>query len=135
MKTAWIAQILGYAGLIPFVFLALDPLLTGFISAPLARLSLLSYGAIILSFLGGIIWGRSLDNPQAGGAMIVSVVLSLAGWGAILWLGPEAFWVLAVGFGAALFYDMGGNLPPWFRRLRIHLSIGAALAMIVGALT
>ncbi len=135
MNTVRTAQVLGYAGLIPFVVLALDPLVTNYFSAPLARLWLLAYGAVILSFLGGIMWGRCLTEPEAGVSMIVSILISLAGWGAVMLLGPEAFWLLAGGFVAALAWDMAADLPPWFRQLRIHLSIGAILAMVVGALT
>ncbi len=135
MNTEKTAQFLGYAGLIPFVVLALDLLVTGYFPAPLARLWLLAYGAVILSFLGGIVWGRCLQEPEAGVSMIVSILISLIGWGAILLLGPEAFWLLSAGFVAALAWDLRSDLPPWFRRLRIHLSIGAIFAMIVGALT
>lgn len=135
MNTARVAQGLGYAGLIPFVVLALDPLVTGYLSAPLARLWLLGYGAVILSFLGGIVWGRSLDKPAAGIAMGVSILISLTAWAALVLIGPEAFWILAAGFIAALAYDLGSDLPPWFRRLRIHLTLGAALAMVIGATT
>ncbi len=135
MKTGRTAQALGYAGLIPFAALALDALVTGFVAAPLARMWLLAYGAVILSFLGGIMWGRCLNEPEAGATLIVSILISLAGWSAILLSGPAAFWLLAGGFAAALAWDMGAALPPWFRRLRIHLSIGAILAMIAGAFT
>ena len=135
MNTARTAQVLGYAGLIPFIVLALDPLTIQYFPPPLARLWLLGYGAVILSFLGGIVWGRSLEKPGAGLAMIVSIVFSLAAWGALTLIGPEAFWILAVGFAAALVWDFGADLPPWFRRLRIHLSIGAILAMVLGATT
>jgi hypothetical protein len=135
VNTAKTAQALGYAGLIPFAVLALDPLTLEYFSPPLARLWLLGYGAVILSFLGGIVWGRNLSEPDAGIAMIVSILISLAGWGAFLLIGPEAFWLLAAGFVASLVYDMGSGLPDWFRRLRIHLSIGAIAAMVIGATT
>ena len=135
MNTARIALALGYAGLIPFVVLAIDPLTTQYFAPPLARLWLLGYGAVILSFLGGIVWGRSLERPEAGVAMIVSILISLAAWAALVLIGQEAFWILAAGFAGALAYDMGAGLPPWFRRLRVHLSIGAILAMLAGALT
>ena len=134
MNTIRTAQALGYAGLIPFAILSLDPLVTQVFPAPVARLWLLGYGAVILSFLGGIVWGRVFDKPQAGVALIVSILTSLLGWASLLRLGPEGFAILAIGFLLALVYDMGADLPPWFRRLRIHLSIGAILAMILGAL-
>lgn len=135
MDTVRTAQILGYAGLIPFAFLAIDPLTTQYFAPPLARLWLLGYGAVILSFLGGIVWGRALEKPGAGGAMIVSIVISLVAWAALVLIGQEAFWILAAGFAGALAYDRGAGLPDWFRRLRLHLSLGAILAMLAGALT
>ncbi len=136
MNTQKTAQALGYAGLIPFAVLALDPLLFQYLSPPLASLWLLFYGAVILSFLGGIVWGRSLREPDAGIAMIVSILISLAGWGALLLIGqPSAFWLLAGAFVFALIYDFRADLPPWFRRLRLHLSIGAIAAMVIGAIT
>jgi len=135
MNTARTARILGYAGLIPFLVLAFDPLTTEYFSPPLARLWLLGYGAVILSFLGGIVWGRSLDKPEAGIAMIVSILISLVAWAAFILIGAEAFWILAGGFAVALAYDLGADLPPWFRQLRIHLTIGAVIAMVVGAVT
>lgn len=134
MNTVRTAQVLGYAGLIPFVVLALDILVVAYFG-PIARLCLLAYGAVILSFLGGTIWGRCLREPEAGVSMIVSILPSLAGWFAVLQLGSEAFWIVAAGVAATLAWDIASDLPPWFRRLRIHLSIGAILAMIVGALT
>ncbi len=133
MDTARTAQVLGYAGLIPFAGLALDPLTTQVLSPPIAGLWLLGYGTVILSFLGGIVWGRSLDRPEAGVAMIIAILISLAAWVAFIRVGQEGFWILAAGFVAALAYDLGSDLPPWFRRLRIHLTIGATLAMIIGA--
>jgi uncharacterized membrane protein len=134
MNTEKTALALGYAGLIPFAVLAIDPLTTQVIDPFLSRLWLLSYGAVILSFLGGIMWGRAMREPEAGGTLVLSILISLAGWGALLLLGAEAFWLLAVAFVVALVIDLRADLPPWFRRLRIHLSIGAILAMLAGAL-
>ena len=58
--TERLIQRLGYAGLIPFVLLALllwivDPALVPFVALALA-----AYGAAIVSFLGGIHWGVGL---------------------------------------------------------------------------
>jgi hypothetical protein len=53
---------LGYAGLIPFVFLALCLWLVGPDLHPYVALSMQGYGAVIVSFLGGIHWGVGFRN-------------------------------------------------------------------------
>jgi hypothetical protein len=60
------AWALGLAGLIPFVALALLVALNPRIKEEAAS-ALLAYGAIILSFLGGIRWGFTvLEEGTAG---------------------------------------------------------------------
>ncbi|MFM7001541.1 MAG: DUF3429 domain-containing protein, partial [Limnohabitans sp.] len=60
---------LGFAGLIPFVFLALCLWLVGPELHPYVALSMQGYGAVIVSFLGGIHWGvgfrNALTEPNA----------------------------------------------------------------------
>ncbi len=72
------AKILTYLGTIPFIFSSLflffmagDP----FLSA-LFRAVLIGYGAVILSFLGGIHWGISFagtHNPVENKQLVLSV--------------------------------------------------------------
>ena len=56
------AHRLGYAGLIPFVFLALCLWAAGPELHPYVALSMQGYGAVIVSFLGGIHWGVGFRN-------------------------------------------------------------------------
>ena len=60
IKTVLIARVLGYGGALPFLFGAVaasqQVAILGFAPTHL----LLSYGAVILSFLGGLHWGLSL---------------------------------------------------------------------------
>lgn len=132
MNTEKTALALGYAGLIPFVALALAPLI-GVTPAGVSTSWLLAYAAVILSFLGGIIWGRVLHDFQVGAALIISILVSLAGWVALLIGGASGLILCAIAFAATLVYDLSGQLPPWFRRLRIHLTLGAIGSTLIGA--
>ena len=59
----WAAR-LGYAGLLPFVFLAVAAWLAPLaLRAPAAQ-ALLAYGATIASFLGAIHWGLAMREPM-----------------------------------------------------------------------
>jgi hypothetical protein len=83
---------LTYAGLIPFIGLALTVQLA---SAPLNYLaaeSLASYGAIIAAFMGALHWGANLDNLgnlsvsnrwQERNAWLWSVMPALIAWVAL----------------------------------------------------
>lgn len=140
---------LGLAGLIPFWALALAGLV---LPSPLGldphalTLALCAYGAVIASFLGGIRWGLSVARPGGGAPFdyAVSVLPSLLAWAALLWatLAPShgraaalALAVVLLGLGV-LDQDTvrRGLAPRWFGTLRLILSGGAGLAMLVGAL-
>jgi Protein of unknown function (DUF3429) len=82
----WARQ-LGYAGLIPFVALAVAVWLVqpqG--SRSMAGPALLAYAVTIVSFLGGIHWGLVMRQTDAQplSALAWGVVPSLIGWLAIL---------------------------------------------------
>jgi hypothetical protein len=100
-----------------------------------AGLVLLVYGAVILSFLGGLRWGAEItarDEAPRAGVLVLSVLGSLAGWGIVLWafFGGAGWPVFAAGAGLHLLHglwDVGaGGLPGWMRRARV---IGAACAV------
>ena len=134
---------LGAAGLIPYWGLAvalLGGVDLGFGAGALA-FALAAYGALILSFLGGVRWGIALGMEEEGPAKrgyFISVVPALLAWAA-LGLPPGAqLWMLA-GLHVALgLLDYGlvcrEEAPEWYGRLRLALAGAAALALIVGAL-
>lgn len=130
------ALALGLAGLIPFF----GPVAVIWVGpagwASVAVTLLFGYGAVILSFLGGVHWGRALAGdsaaPVAWGRLIWSVAPSLIGW-ALLFLPPaQAALGFAVAFAAAFFVDMravaGGVFPPWYGTLRKILTVGVLTA-------
>jgi hypothetical protein len=83
MKNAAVINCLGYAGLIPFLAAASAMLgdYTLFQSSP--ALIFLTYSAIILSFLGGTLWGKArelADGYLSAGLLLLSNVLALTAW-------------------------------------------------------
>lgn len=132
------AAVLGLAGLIPFVATALLAL-RGEPSAGWATFALLAYGAVILSFLGGIHWGLALARPAPPGfhQLGIGVLPSLAAWAGLLIGGVAGLLLLIAAFMALLAVDLGlardGGAPPWFARLRLLLTsaVCACLLLVV----
>jgi hypothetical protein len=133
---AW-ARPLGYAGLIPFVACALLMLAVPEAGTrDAAGRALLGYGAVILSFLGGVHWGMVLRGaaPQrAGGLLAGGVVPSLVGWVALLLPFERAAAVLVAGFGLFWLYEhrvLGpAVLPQDYLALRRWLTLGVVASM------
>jgi Protein of unknown function (DUF3429) len=133
------AAILGAAGLLPFVACAVQiatgqPLGPKLIGPALYALTI--YGAIILSFLGGIQWGMavaSADRSDGWRRYGMSVVPSVVGWAGV-WVGGRAGLItLAAGIGAWAFYEVWstglGEAPAWYGRLRAILSVVAVASL------
>jgi hypothetical protein len=132
------ALLLGLAGLIPFVAGALSlwvalPLLTPGHGQSLV----IGYGAIILSFLGGIRWGTAIgpyDTRRQAVEFSASVLGSLAGLAAIFIPPVPALTLLIAGFLMQALWDVtsveAGRLPSWFGKLRMLLTAGAVISLI-----
>jgi hypothetical protein len=110
-----LAVVLGVAGLIPFVVCGLGALSVDVATATRMMAALIGYGAVILSFLGGVHWGFAFSadapEPPAGnrlmrGRLVLGVLPSLIGWFALLLqvmlLSWTALAVLIAGFIATL---------------------------------
>jgi hypothetical protein len=131
------ALLLGLAGLIPFLggAAALWAMLPGV--APERGLQLIiAYGAIILSFLGGIRWGTAIgpyDPRRQGLEFAASVLGSLAGLAAIFIPAVPALTLLIAGFLMQALWDVtsveSGRLPAWFGKLRMLLTAGAVISL------
>lgn len=139
------ARLLGLAGLLPqlaavAVLLSRDPDLR-FAAIALGY----AYGALILSFLGGLWWGLAARaEPAPAWLWVAAVAPSLVAVGSAVpwavggeWPGPSL-----VILGAALIAALGvdrrlqtiGIAPPWWLALRIPLSVGLGTLTIVIAL-
>lgn len=134
------ALLLGAAGLVPFVGLAL--LSAGNPASSVTLLSALaSYAAVILSFIGALHWGYAVHaNAHGRLAMLQygwSVLPALAGWLALQLPLTIALRLQALAF--VLCYVVDHRLaalevvPSWFLRLRATLSAIAAAALVAAS--
>lgn len=132
-----LAWALGLTGLIPFVLGAA----LQWYGPPgwrmLAGMALLSYGAVIVSFLGGIHWGLAMRvSPVPVARLVWGVLPSLLGWLAVLLDSPWGPLVLALSLlvcfavDRAVYRELG--LDAWLA-LRAVLTLVAAMALVAGA--
>jgi len=137
-----IAWFLAFAGAIPFLVAtaALFVSDASGVRVP-AIAALVTYSAVILSFLGGIEWGLAIRDESGNeatrvAALGLSTVSSLAAW-AVLWL-PSSHW--QVGSALALFIAVWaadqwmanrGLLPTWFVDLRTVITALVAVTLAV----
>lgn len=136
------ALALGLAGLIPFAGGALGLWIHVPVIGPEAALKLVTvYGAIILSFLGGIRWGTAIgpyDSRRQTFEFSLSVIGSLAGLLACFLEPVPALTLLIAGFLMQALWDVtsveAGRLPSWFGKLRMILTAGAVIALIAALL-
>ena len=135
------ARLLGPAGLIPFLGLALAALvLPGW--RGLLLILLLTYGATIAAFLGAVHWGLALrpapgEEGAAWGRMGLGVVPALLAWLTLLVpLQAGLAGLAAILLGTALVETAAsrhGLVPAAYLRLRWGLSLGAAACLLLGA--
>ena len=132
------ALALGLAGVLPFVAAALAQWLPiPGLPAGLAFEAGRTYGAIILSFLGGIRWGTAMGpyGPKRQSLeFATSVLASLAGFTALFLPPVLGLSLLVAGFLMQALWDVlsveAGRLPPWFGKLRMILTAGAVIALL-----
>ncbi len=135
------ALTLGLAGLLPFAATALAGLVLDAELQQRALFALGAYGAVILSFLGGIRWGAVLHNPEALGQwapLALSVLPSIVAWFALLLPTNLQIGLLAAALITQYFLDTDsvrlGALPAWYASLRTVLTAGAVLCLMAGLL-
>lgn len=133
--------LLGLAGLIPFIWGAMTILfpdlaiwgqmtLGGRFIGPYIQLF---YGAIILAFMSGVLWGFAAKTNRAIG-YILSVIPAL--WAFLMTGGGPvaAAMNLIVGFLGLLMLDWQfwrwGLTPPWWMQLRILLTAIVAVTLL-----
>ncbi len=133
------AAILGYAGVIPFV--AMTVIIFFRYPREEAMLVLdaqIAYGAVILSFLGGIRWALAMLFPEDDDLfrrLLASVAPSLIGWGAVFMPPAWGLLVLIGGFWGQAASDIRATkdkrAPQWYGgyRLRLTILVVASLAV------
>jgi hypothetical protein len=135
------ALLLGAAGVLPFLVLALAALLRveeRFGLPPgLARAGLLAYGVVIVSFLGGIRWGVGLlhkDRKRATALFVMSILAPLVAWIALFMPRPHDFVIviaclLVLGYSDVMLSSRG-TTPRWYGTLRGILTAAVVAIMI-----
>ena len=109
--------------------------------------ALMVYGAIVLTFMSGVLWGLAMIMPGHGAPgrwghssewrrYLVSFAPALCAWVGLLLPLKAGALVMAGGFIAMLIYDLHctrvGEAPSWFPALRWPLVIMAVGSLIVG---
>jgi len=135
------AKWLGFSGLIPFIGCTLAVALTSEPYKSFALSLLLGYGAVILSFLGGVHWGLAVapgaSEEKLTKLLVLSVIPSLIAWAALFLQDRLALIVLALAIAMVLVLDRmsvrEGRAPSWFMALRRYLSTGAIASLLLAA--
>ena len=135
------ALLLGLAGLLPFIGIAVIVTTT---TSPVYAwwlTTLAQYAAVILSFVGALQWGLTMRVGHQGGEGWLrygwSVVPSLAGWLALqlpVWtaLRVEAG-VLVLCYAVDRHLAMGGEAPEWFLPFRLLLTVVGSASLLVAS--
>lgn len=138
--------ILGLAGLIPFVWGAITVLLPDLAMWTVGTIGprfagpyvMLFYGAVILSFMSGILWGfaSKTTGPQAATGYALSVIPAL--WAFFMTGGgPTSSGLnLIFGFTGLLVLDWQfsrwGLAPEWWMPLRLLLTAIVLACLVIG---
>lgn len=132
-----VALLLSLAGLVPFVAgaaMLLSGVRISVIDDP-AR-ALLGYGAVILSFLGGVRWGFALRISDPGlqtRAFVIAVSPAIIAWLLLLLPTLMGLVMLPIFFllrGVADEQLPGLGAPEWYRRLRRGMTATVVLVLL-----
>ena len=145
MQLPFVIRAMGYAGLIPFVGLALSVQFADNPNDLIALESLVAYGAVIASFLGALHWGacfrtmgqnshnRWLDHS----VWIWGIIPALVAWLAIHVYIPLALLLLAITLIVQRMIDQNTYQKYFaneetanaFLRMRTHLTVVASISL------
>ncbi|MGV8916545.1 MAG: DUF3429 domain-containing protein [Pseudomonas sp.] len=134
--------LLGYGGLLPFMGLALLIALS-LDYRSLWAVALVSYGAVILSFVGALHWGfamtlQDMRDEQRRERLVWSVIPALVAWVATLLPMPLGCLLLIAGFVVHFWQDRRllqvVTLPAWYLPMRLRLTTVASVCLLLGAI-
>lgn len=131
---------LGYAGLLPFVGLSLGLWILPEPYHGTINAALLSYAAIILSFMGAVHWGLAIAHSDGVNTwqLGLSVIPPLVAWFASLVSPMINYSILIMAFIGLCLFDgrmvKAGKAPAWYPRLRTPLTAVVVLSLIVAQL-
>lgn len=140
MSLHQLARLLGFAGLVPFIAFSAGAWTTLPIMQN-AHFVLMTYAAIILSFMGAVHWGLAMsgNGTTAKIQLGASVLPALLGWLALLIPMLYGYMLLAACFIVLLMADkLAGTrslVPDWYLPMRYILTTVVVLCLVVAALT
>lgn len=131
-----LARLLGYAGLLPFIFCVATIWFAPSELGGFAAGALLYYAAVILSFLGGILWGVAITSQERRfGLLWFSIVPPLIAWVALLVPVEIAIWLLCAAFLLQGLWDRHcvrlAIFPQWYGRLRLSLTTLVVILLLL----
>ena len=131
-------MLLGYAGLLPFIGLTVALFLVDEEFLSYTQFAFQAYGAVILTFIGGVHWGLVLRNESdahRNKEIIASIVPSLFAWISLLLPVDLALGVLLTAFLLLFFYEYrvlwADLFPAWYRQLRCVLTTIVCLLILI----
>lgn len=134
--------ILILTGALPFLSATLSLVAGGPFNQTVSVVMLVTYAAVILSFLGGIHWGLALKILEAAPTsanrlFVLSVLPALAAWAA-LFLVADPRWQLAAMLAILLavwaldgLLAVQGIIPRWFFKLRSLITTIVATCFVI----
>jgi len=135
------ASILGYLGLLPFI---IPNILLVYDEghAALWLNILITYAAVILSFVGALHWAFAMTLPelslqQRRWGFAWSIIPAMVAWVSLVVAGFDGLLIMAAFFVANFMQDVfvskNASLPNWYVRLRFHLSLVATSCLLIAA--
>jgi hypothetical protein len=123
----------GMTGLIPIWFPPLASLLFGF--SPMLGTLQVTYGATLCAFLGGVKWGYSVPDAKLHAPtwenLGWSIIPQCIGWVSLLLPEQLALLTISAGFALSAYVDLTtANYPPWFKTLRLALTLLAVTGFL-----
>ena len=136
-----IPYLLGLLGLVPFIYFSFIDSYFAIFNIEDRLTFIITYAAIILSFLGGIHWGigmlkRSHADPSVESKLrfFISVIPSILGWVSIFLYEYHAIMLLTLSFLLILLYDFISfrlnNFFQWYLFLRIILTFIVIISLL-----
>ena len=123
------AKILGYLGLIPFIFFSLHELFSlNLLTSMQANMGFVQYSAIILSFFGGIHWYQALCEPKNSHQIYIAMLPSIVAWSSLFLFDIKiTLFVLSVSYLLILMYDkyyleLPKNIVIEYTKMRLTLT-------------
>ena len=133
-----VIYLLGYMGLVPFVTLTISiGLNAGIFKQP--HFMMISYAAVILTFMGAIYWGTAMSMGESCSMLqlLISIVIALLGWTALLLPTHNAYQLLLITFIALCVADHYllpvRRYPRWYMNMRVVLTTIVVLCLTISA--